>query len=144
MNLHWNFDGIFPKKVGNCFLINFSKIFDSTGKNAGCSNIDRFVFTSFLENRSYICRFQDRGKLRNLYCIIVKNANVFHEEIDIFFQYFNRNLIILNRFLFAEVFDFPNTIDLFNSTERKRASFIRIFYCCNARVVFCIPLLILM
>ena len=71
---------------------------------------------------------------------IVKNANVFHEKVNIFFQYFDRNIIIMNRFPLAEVFDFPSNIDLFKSTERKGASFICILYCLG---VFCISLLIL-
>ena len=62
--------------------------------------------------------------------MIVKSADAFRENADIFFQYFNKNTIILNRFLFAKVLDFPSNIDLFNSTERKGASFICILYCC--------------
>ena len=59
-----------------------------------------------------------------------------------FWQYFDRNtiIIIMNRFPFVEVFDFPSNIDLFESTERKGASFICILYCLG---VFCISLLIL-
>ena len=36
-----------------------------------------------------------------------------------FFQFFNRNIIIMKLFLFVEFFDSPNNIDLFNSTEEK-------------------------
>ena len=36
--------------------------------------------------------------------MIVKSVNVFREKVDIFFQYFNRNFIILR--FFAEVFGF--------------------------------------
>ena len=44
---------------------------------------------------------------------------------------FNFLTDILNRFLFAEVFDNSNNINFFNSTERKGVSFICILYCCN-------------
>lgn len=36
-----------------------------------------------------------------------------------FFQFFNRNIIIMKLFLFVEFFDSPNNIDLFNNTEEK-------------------------
>ena len=74
-----------------------------------------------LENRRYICHFLEGGKLRGLYCINVKNAYVFGEEVNIFFQYLNGNIIIINSFLSVEVFDFPKNIELFNSSERKGA-----------------------
>ena len=35
---------------------------------------------------------------------------------------------------FAEVFDFPDNINLFNSTERKGASFMCILSCCKCGV----------
>ena len=98
-----------------------------------------FLFLFLFLKVGVIFAILERGKLRSRYYIIVKSANVFHEKLDIFFHYFNWNVIIVNRCLFAEVFDFPNNIDLFNSTERRGASFICILYCCNARVfsVFC-------
>ena len=45
---------------------------------------------------SYICNFQEEGKLRSRFCTIVKSANVIGEEVNIFFQYFNRDIIIMN------------------------------------------------
>ena len=36
-----------------------------------------------------------------------------------FFQFFNRNIIIIKLFLFLEFFDSPNNIDIFNNTEEK-------------------------
>ena len=44
-----------------------------------------FFATSLLENRNYICHFQERMKLKNRYFITVKNGNALGKEVNISF-----------------------------------------------------------
>ena len=62
----------------------------------------------------------------------VKNANAFREKVDIFFQNFNRDIIILNRFLFDEVFDSLITSTFPIVLKEKELPLYCILYCCNA------------
>ena len=72
----------------------------------------------------------------------VKNANAFREKVDIFFQNFNRDIIILNRFLFDEVFDSLITSTFPIVLKEKE---LPLYASCIAVMlgVFCISLLIL-
>ena len=44
-----------------------------------------FFVIFLLENRNYICHFQERMKLKNRYFITGKNGNALGKEVNIYF-----------------------------------------------------------
>lgn len=77
------------------YLTNFLRIFDRNDIMLIGLKFSFLFLLSVLKLEVTFAIFQEGGKLRTSYFIIANNVIVFRVEVKTFFQYFNRNIIIL-------------------------------------------------